>query len=203
MSELLPPATSALERSAASACADATALPSPLRELWNADTCPAALLPYLAWAWSVDRWDPAWSESSKRNVVAASYFVHQHKGTIGALRRVVEPLGYIIDVVEWFEQMPEGVPGTFGVNVGVLETGITEAMHIELERLITDAKPMTRHLSNITITLQTGGALYVGAAAVLGDETTIYPYAPAPIEIASALHAAGAEHSIDTMSIYP
>lgn len=30
--------------------------PVSIRELWNPDTCPANLLPWLAWSFSVDRW---------------------------------------------------------------------------------------------------------------------------------------------------
>lgn len=92
-SRLLPVGSSALEVAAAEACAAIDALTVPLRQLWNPDNCPLALLPYLAWAWSVDRWDESWPESTKRGVVRAAYFVHRHKGTLGALRRVVEPLG--------------------------------------------------------------------------------------------------------------
>ncbi len=60
----------------------------PLRTLYNPDTCPVHLLPHLAWAWSVDRWDPEWPESVKRAAIKASFYIHKHKGTIGALRRV-------------------------------------------------------------------------------------------------------------------
>ena len=35
---------------AARACADIENTPVPLRHLWNVDTCPANLLPWLAWA---------------------------------------------------------------------------------------------------------------------------------------------------------
>jgi len=68
---LLPTGSSALEVAAAEACATLEAIPAPMRMLWNAQTCPVELLPYLAWAWSVDRWDSGWSESTKRSVVAA------------------------------------------------------------------------------------------------------------------------------------
>ncbi|RRO05118.1 phage tail protein I, partial [Pectobacterium aquaticum] len=47
---LLPVGSSALEVAAATACAEITRVPVPLRQLWNPDTCPAHLLPYLAWA---------------------------------------------------------------------------------------------------------------------------------------------------------
>ncbi|MBG8794166.1 phage tail protein I [Salmonella enterica subsp. enterica] len=31
--------------------------------MWNPATCPIRFLPYLAWAFSVDRWDESWTES--------------------------------------------------------------------------------------------------------------------------------------------
>ena len=111
---LLPTGSSPLEVAAAQACADIEAMPVPLRQLWNAQTCPVALLPYLAWAWSVDRWDSGWSESTKRSVVAASEYVHRHKGTIGSLRRIVEPLGYLIRIIEWWKT--GDAPGTFRLD---------------------------------------------------------------------------------------
>ena len=54
---LLPTGSTALEIAAAEALASPGAMSVPLRQLWNPYTCPVELLPYLAWAWSVDRWD--------------------------------------------------------------------------------------------------------------------------------------------------
>ncbi|MBN0056565.1 phage tail protein I, partial [Pseudomonas aeruginosa] len=89
---------------------------------------------------------------------------HSRKGTIGALRRVVEPLGYLIEVREWWQQAPAGIPGTFELLVGVLETGITEEMYEELTWLIDDAKPLTRHLVGLAISLESTGSVRLGAA---------------------------------------
>lgn len=201
---LLPPNASELERLAAEALAQIERVPVPLRQLWNPDTCPVELLPYLAWAFSVDRWSSAWPERAKRNAIKAAYFIHAHKGTIGALRRVVEPLGYLIEVREWWEEAPLGTPGTFRLLVGVLDTGITEEMYQELTWLIDDAKPVSRHLVGLAIGLETRGATYVAATAMDGETLTVYPYAPGPIEVSSqSLLFSGAEHSIDTMSVYP
>ncbi|MBC0865699.1 phage tail protein I, partial [Escherichia coli] len=102
-SRLLPTGSSPLEVVAAKACAEIEKTPVSIRELWNPDTCPANLLPWLAWAFSVDRWDEKWPEATKRAVIRDAYFIHCHKGTIGAIRRVVEPLGYLINVTEWWE----------------------------------------------------------------------------------------------------
>ncbi|MEN5094543.1 phage tail protein I [Pseudomonas protegens] len=202
MSSLLPINSTPLERALEAANAGDTAI--MLRTLYNPSTCPVHLLPQLAWAWSVDRWDPRWSETVKRNAIRASYFIHARKGTIGALRRVVEPLGYLIEVVEWWQTVPEGEPATFALKVGVLDTGITEEMYQELTRLIDDTRPVSRHLTGLLISLETRGTAWVGAGATDGEILTVYPYSPGPIEVSCpALLFSGIEHSTDTMSVYP
>lgn len=199
---LLPPNAKELERLSAEALAQIKRVPVPLRDLWNPDTCPVELLPYLAWAFSVDRWSSAWPESAKRAAIRAAYFIHAHKGTIGALRRVVEPLGYLIKVHEWWEEVPQGVPGTFRLLVGVLDTGITDEMYAELSWLIDDAKPLTRHLVGLAISLDISGTEYIGAVLTTGDELDIYPPATRDIEVSGPLVWGAREHVIDSMDIY-
>ena len=198
---LLPSGTTRLVRAASVAMAQAVELPVPLRTLWNPDTCPAPLLPYLAWAFSVDRWDQNWTEATKRAVIKASFFVHQHKGTIGAIRRVVEPLGYLIEVIEWWQTQPNGARGTFRLRVGVLDTGITDEMYQELERLIDDAKPLTRHLVGLAISLESRGQLQLGVASYQGDIMTVYPYTPSEIVVTGITALGGGTHTIDTLTI--
>jgi phage tail P2-like protein len=67
-------------------------IPNP--HLWNPATCPAALLPWLAWALSVDEWDDAWTEATKRAVIAASVEVHRRKGTVGSIKKALAAAGY-------------------------------------------------------------------------------------------------------------
>lgn len=106
-------------------------------------------------------------------IIRDAYFIHCHKGTIGAIRRVVEPLGYLINVTEWWENSDP--PGTFRLDIGVLENGITEAMYQEMERLIADAKPASRHLIGLNITRDIPGYLFAGGVAYDGDVITVYP----------------------------
>lgn len=200
---LLPTGSTPLERAAATALAEAMELAVPLRDLFSPERCPAAFLPFLAWGFSVDRWDERWSEKTKRAVIKAAFFVHQHKGTIGAVRRVVEPLGYLIEVKEWWETVPTGTPGTFALKVGVLDTGITEEMYAELERLIDDAKPVSRHLTGLAISVEAVGALRLGVAVYEGDELTVYPPELRDIEVTGYIGLGGREHSIDTLDVYP
>ncbi|MHC8343347.1 phage tail protein I [Pseudomonas sp. RT6P73] len=200
MNSLLPSNSTQLERALERAFFERTII--PLRTLYNADTCPVHLLPHLAWAWSVDRWDPRWKEATKRAAIKASYYIHAHKGTIGALRRVVEPLGYLIEIIEWFNAVPEGPPGTFVLKVGVLDTGITEEMYQELERLIDDAKPVTRHLTGLAISLETEGHLNIAVSLYEGDEIDVYPPVMRDIEVTGRFGVVGREHSIDTLDVY-
>ncbi|MEQ9942384.1 phage tail protein I [Pectobacterium aroidearum] len=196
---LLPVGSSALEVAAATACAEITRVPVPLCLLWSPDTCPPNLLPYLAWAFSVDRWDEAWPESVKRQVIRDAFFIHRHKGTIGALRRVVEPFGYLIRISEWFQN--GGEPGTFRLDIGVQDSGITEEVFNELERLIADAKPASRHLLGLNINLDTQGAAYVAALSYDASELTVYPYFPETITVSGLDVAGAALHLIDNVSI--
>ena len=85
MSDLLPPNATAAEVAIAAATARVGAVPVPIRDSWDPATCPVSLLPWLAWGLSVDDWDPAWSVSTQRAVIAASIEVHRRKGTRAAV----------------------------------------------------------------------------------------------------------------------
>lgn len=203
MTRLLPSNASRLEVLAAQALAQIERVPVPIRDLLNPDRCPVALLPYLAWSFSVDRWEESWSEATKRMVIKSAYFVHAHKGTIGALRRVVEPLGYLIRVIEWWEEEPAGVPGTFKLEIGVLETGITEEMYESLTLLIDDAKPVSRHLTQLDISLETHLTAYMGVAVIDGDELDVYPWQPADIDVVVRTHTGVTATINDELDVYP
>lgn len=199
---LLPGNTTELERNAAAALAQIERVPVPLRTLCNPDTCPVELLPYLAWAFSVDRWSPSWPERAKRSAIKQAYFIHAHKGTIGALRRVVEPLGYLIECKEWWEEQPPGTPGTFRLLIGVLDTGITDEMYQELTWLLDDARPVSRHLVGLTIGLDVHGKERFGVCLTDGDVLDIYPPPQRDIVVNGRAAWAAREHAIDTMDIY-
>ena len=200
---LLPSNATPLERAASEALADIQKVPVPLRTLWNPHTCPAKLLPYLAWAFSVDRWDTTWSEEAKREVIATSFYVHKKKGTISALRRVVEPLGYLLKVTEWWQTEPLGTPGTFALKIGVLNTGITDAMYQELERLIDDAKPVSRHITGLDLAGESTGQFFVGMVTYDGDVTAVMPYQPTETEVTGQFFVGMATDSNDSTTVYP
>lgn len=90
---LLPLNSTQFEDALEAATSAMTDLPVPISALWDASRCPAAHLPWLAWALSVDEWDPTWTEDTQRAVIASSVEVHRHKGTVWAMRRALGVAG--------------------------------------------------------------------------------------------------------------
>ena len=170
---LLPSNQTKLEQALAQVSAGDSELANVLRQMHSVDNCPASMLPWLAIQRSVDRWDPEWSEAIKRKMVKDSFEVHKRKGTVGALRRVVEPFAEIIDITEWHELEPMGPPGTFSMSLALFDSGLTDTAIAELERMISDTKPLSRHLVGLSITYSPNGTYYIGAGISSGDEVTI------------------------------
>lgn len=198
----LPPSSTALELSIEATCRSIDALPvNVIVDVTRPEFAPEWALPYLAWEVSVDRWSEAWSLTTKLQVIRDSFYVHKHKGTIASLRRVVEPFGYLLDVIEWHEMVPPARRGTFQLVIGVNDEGITDETYAELVRLIDEARPLSRHVTGLKISLVGQGAAYMGAAAFLGDELTVYPPQQRDIEVVMQPGAIGALHIIDTMTV--
>jgi phage tail P2-like protein len=85
MDHILPANATLYERTLASEVQRLLDLDIPIRELWNPQTCPENLLPYLAWAMSVDIWDSSWELPKRRSVVANAFAHHRLKGTLRAI----------------------------------------------------------------------------------------------------------------------
>jgi len=147
---LLPPNAAALEHAVEAAQARLGAVPVPVDQLWDPWRCPAQLLPWLAWAWSVDEWDPAWPEDVKREVISAAPEVHRLKGTRAAVGRALAAIGVVAEIMEWWQRQPAGQPGTFSVTAWVnrqLEVGgavLTERVQRQIDAIVRSTKPVSR-----------------------------------------------------------
>ncbi len=84
-------------------------IPVDIAKQWDPDTCPDLLLPWLAWALSVDEWDEQWSDQSKRIMLKQSVAIHKHKGTVGAVKRALKALNVEFDFLEWFDEIEDVV----------------------------------------------------------------------------------------------
>lgn len=92
---LLPDQATSAERAVSEAvAARLSAITTPLRQLWDPETCRADLLPWLAWALSVDDWDPTWPEATQREAIAESIEIHRRKGTPWAVKQSLVRLGF-------------------------------------------------------------------------------------------------------------
>ncbi len=133
---LLPPGASALARAIETVKAEpVSGLEQPLSTLWNADTCPTHLLPWLAWAFSVDVWESDWPGTVKREVIRRSIEVHRLKGTRRAVEIALDALGVRIDLAEWFEY--GGAPHTFRLDAfgeNVFDAGF--GLDVDFYRLV-------------------------------------------------------------------
>ena len=140
---LLPPSASELERNLEVITQNLDDMPIHIRELWDPESCPESLLPWLAWSFSVDDWSDAWTTQQKRQAIKASFHVHQHKGTKGAVTRALSAVGYQAKIKEWFET--GGRPGTFGIRVEISDRGIDAATTKAIITQVDEAKNARSH----------------------------------------------------------
>ena len=91
---LMPPNIGTVERDYEQVFVRLDGLSTPVSALWDPDLCPLNLLPYLAWAFSVEEWDTNLSEDAKRASIKDSVGIHRRKGTIGAVKAALKSAGY-------------------------------------------------------------------------------------------------------------
>ena len=177
---LLPPSATPFERALEQALARIEDVPVPVDTLWDPHRCPAALLPWLAWAWSVDEWDPDWPEHVKRRVIAAAPEVHRLKGTRAAVERALKAIGVFAEIVEWWQKSPKGQPGTFSVTAWgneQLHAGgavLTERVQRQIDRIVRCAGPLSRAY-DLVVGALFGDRLAIASAgaALMVDRRTI------------------------------
>ncbi|SDG19210.1 phage tail protein I [Sulfitobacter delicatus] len=160
INRLLPPSATTSERAIETVIAERTiGIEAPIATLWNVDTCPEALLPWMAWAFSVEVWDHAWPETIKRNVIRNSIQVHRMKGTPGSVRRAVES---ILDDIEIIERAGDLAPHEFKVVVsGSLPS---DHAYSSVLKVIANTKPVRSHLKSIQVKRNGRAEFAIGTA---------------------------------------
>lgn len=173
MIQLLPPNSTLLERHVSAVAANNTALPVDITNVVKIDEIQADFLPFLAWQYSVDSWDNNWQPSLQRELIKKSFRQHQIKGTIAAIRQVLSQFGYTATFVEWWQTHPQGQAGTFTLELELNGQEMGEAIYKEVNRLVADAKPASRHLANLTILVQPVCTPHYACGVHSSDITTI------------------------------
>ena len=166
---LLPPSATAAERAIERATSRAFGIDVPIASLWNPDTCPAALLPHLAWSLHItdsEGWRFAASEPARRKLLRDAIALHRKKGTPWSIKRILAVAGY-----GDYSTLTEGRPvrrydgtlfcdgsevyGTyswaeFEVDVDLGETaGLDADTPARVRALIEEWKPASRHLTKL------------------------------------------------------
>lgn len=170
MTDLLPPNSTVQERALSLSTARVGAVPMPIRQLWSPQTCPADILPWLAWSLSLDDWSGDWSEQQKRDAIAASVEVHRRKGTVGAVRRALQAIGYEVEIRESVDG-----PYTFSVYIDGSSGIVEEAAFSEAERLALANKNVRSHLSTVGTIIKTEGGYQIVSATLNGETTDVLP----------------------------
>ncbi len=153
---LLPPNATAQESALEAATARLAEVPVPIADLWHPARCPAALLPWLAWALSVDEWHSGWDEATKRAVIAQSIAIHLTKGSVASVKRVLALVGFpAAALIEWWQVPPAGYvgvhssePHTFAIGFDPLANAapFDPAHYQRLTRLLAHTAPVRSHL---------------------------------------------------------
>ena len=141
---LLPPNRTQLEKALEAVICQRTGVLDPdlIRKLWNPWECPIELLPWLAWALSVDVWDDNWAEATKRKLVANSVQLHRKKGTLWAINQALQNLSVNADMTEWWQTEPEGPNGTATLDAQVSEL---MAQNVSVDQLIQSVERAKRY----------------------------------------------------------
>ena len=172
---LLPPNATALLKDLEATFEGSFDLPTLNRYVVNPQSAPAHILPWLAWAVSVDDWSDNWSEEVRRNVIKASIEVHKKKGTIGALKKALEAFNYTnVKVEEWFEYGAN--PYFFRVFFDVVEPGFDVNILPDVGKVIDNTKNARSHLESLRAYLSAEmGLTYLGSIIISKEVTRLDP----------------------------
>lgn len=144
-------------------------LDAPISTLWNVDTCPVDVLPWLAWTFSVELWDHNWPEGTKRAVLRSAIAVHRHKGTKQSILDALAGIGFDASIAEWFET--GAAPHTFALTafargpVDGPEASLDAARYQALQ-VVEHTKPVRAHLSAFRLGYTQRQRLTVAQSAV-------------------------------------
>lgn len=165
MSNALPPNSTAMEQALAAVTARLEAVPTPLPTLWDADACPLAQMPWMAWALSLDDWQPDWSEGVKRSRLRNAIAIQRRKGTASSVRLVVESFGGSVAIREWWQQSPRGTPHTFALSLALTGSDGQAASARFVEQVIAEVERVKPVRSHFTFTQGFQAEARVGVGA--------------------------------------
>lgn len=185
--DLLPANATPFEASLSESTSRIDLLPALADRQKRAAAVDLRFLPALAWEFSVNEWDPAWTEARKREVVQQSPAVHRVMGTAGALKRAIYALGYSGTVQEWFQY--SGDPYRFRVLVNLNVETLTVPQMAEITRVALDTKNVRSFFEGFTFIRDLPGEIIAGAGLYCAVKATFPPLATIQPEWSATVYA--------------
>ena len=140
---------------------------------WCVEDLPESWLPVLAWALSVDQWDPSWPVSRRRAAIQAAVAQHREKGTPAGVKRALDFVGAIYDYAEG----PDPFTCTITVhNLAVLSVEGLTSLRAQIERVkrasvhCTIQAPGSGVMADAAMAAGVGAVLVRQRALVVGDD---------------------------------
>lgn len=166
--DLLPNNATPLERNLSLMSQRIFDVPVIVKQVWDVDDAPVDVLPWLAWALSVDDWDTTWTEEQKRNIIRTAPATQKIKGTLGAVQLQLASIGIDVQIQEWFNQSPKGEPYTYVLHVNVSDYPLNQATLQKIIQLIETTKNVRSHMSTAKINVKSEAHGYAAAISRAG-----------------------------------
>ncbi|ECF4923890.1 TPA: phage tail protein I [Salmonella enterica subsp. enterica serovar Vietnam] len=169
------------------------------------DVVDASALPSLAEQFHVqglEGWLFASDEQEKRELIKQAIELHKYKGTVWAVRRVLEILSLPGAITEWFEY--GGKAYFFKVDIELVNQGMDENLFNNLVELIHQYKNVRSKLEALIIWIINQSVLpIIGCALYGGEITTVLPFQILEVQQTKPIYFGTGQWSLEITSIYP
>jgi phage tail P2-like protein len=165
------------------------------------DELDSDTLDQLAWHYNVLFYNDGGTLAQKRAAIKRAIYWRRIAGTKAAVLDGIATLQYKPEVIEWWEF--GGLPYTFKVVAGVSGKPVTDNIYDQVERVVEMTKNTRSHLVGVTIKSDVEGKVFIGAAAMFGEEIVVYPYNPSAAGTSGQLYYAAACTVIETVTVGP
>ncbi|MBW2881405.1 phage tail protein I [Escherichia coli] len=169
------------------------------------DQVDASALPALAEQFHVqglEGWLFTTDEREKRELIKQAIELYKYKGTIWAVRRVLEILSLPGTISEWFEY--GGRAYFFKVDIALVDKGLDENLFNDLVELIHEYKNTRSKLEALIVWIINQSAIPVIGCALYGGElTTVLPFQIREVQHNTSIYYGTGQWSLEITSIYP
>ncbi|MBE8578727.1 phage tail protein I [Vibrio sp. OPT18] len=148
-------------------------------QILDIDSVHESFLPWLAWQWRAEFWDDSWPIEKRRAVVKEALLLFRYKGTAWAVERAITHIGFDSKVIQWHEQNPTSVNGTFTVSLPVNK--ISHLIDKPLQNTIASAIERNKRGSqhwDVRFEVNDEVSIYLGAYKTAIHSITIGPKPP-------------------------